>query len=41
MTSNIVLVILITSFAMFYDIENPNAFAKDIFDLLDKNGNPL
>ena len=29
---------LITSFAMFYDIENPNAFAKDIFDLLDKNG---
>ena len=29
---------LITSFAMFYDIEDPNAFAKDIFNLLDKNG---
>ena len=23
---------------MFYDIEDPNAFAKDIFNLLDKNG---
>ena len=29
---------LITSFAMFYDIEDPNSFTKDIFDLLDKNG---
>lgn len=29
---------LITSFAMFYDVEDPNAFAKDIFNLLDKNG---
>ncbi len=29
---------LITSFAMFYDIEDPNSFAKDIFNLLEKNG---
>ncbi len=29
---------LITSFAMFYDIEDPNSFTKDIFNLLDKNG---
>ena len=29
---------LITSFAMFYDFEDPNAFAKDIFNLLNKNG---
>ena len=29
---------LITSFAMFYDIEDPNSFAKDIFNCLKKNG---
>ncbi len=29
---------LITSFAMFYDIENPNSFCKDINALLKKNG---
>ena len=29
---------LITSFAMFYDIEDPNLFCKDINKLLDKNG---
>ena len=29
---------LVTSFAMFYDIEDPNSFTKDIFNLLDKNG---
>ena len=29
---------LITSFAMFYDIADPNSFCKDIYDLLDKNG---
>jgi NDP-4-keto-2,6-dideoxyhexose 3-C-methyltransferase len=29
---------LITSFAMFYDIEDPNLFCKDINNLLDKNG---
>ena len=29
---------LITSFAMFYDIENPNKFCKDIYKLLDKVG---
>ena len=29
---------LITSFAMFYDIENPNKFCKDIYKLLDKDG---
>ena len=28
----------ITSFAMFYDIENPNKFCKDIYKLLDKDG---
>jgi NDP-4-keto-2,6-dideoxyhexose 3-C-methyltransferase len=29
---------LITSFAMFYDIEDPNSFCKDIFKLLHKDG---
>ena len=29
---------LITSFAMFYDIEDPNKFCKDIYKLLDKDG---
>ena len=29
---------LITSFAMFYDIENPNSFCNDINKLLKKNG---
>jgi NDP-4-keto-2,6-dideoxyhexose 3-C-methyltransferase len=29
---------LITSFAMFYDIEDPNAFCKDINNLLTKDG---
>ena len=29
---------LIASFAIFYDIENPNSFCKDIYDLLDDNG---
>lgn len=29
---------LITSFAMFYDIENPNSFCKDIFNLLENDG---
>ncbi len=29
---------LITSFAMFYDIEDPNSFCKDINELLTKNG---
>lgn len=29
---------LITSFAMFYDIEDPNSFCKDIYNLLHKNG---
>jgi NDP-4-keto-2,6-dideoxyhexose 3-C-methyltransferase len=29
---------LITSFAMFYDIEDPNNFCKDIKDLLSDNG---
>ena len=29
---------VITSFAMFYDVENPNKFCKDIFNLLNKNG---
>ena len=29
---------LITSFAMFYDIEDPNSFCKDINKLLNKNG---
>jgi hypothetical protein len=30
---------LITSFAMFYDIEDPNSFCKDIKEMLDKDGN--
>ena len=29
---------LITSFAMFYDIEDPNSFVKDIYKMLNKNG---
>ena len=29
---------LVTSFAMFYDIENPNSFCRDIFQILEKNG---
>ena len=29
---------LITSFAMFYDVEDPNSFCKDINNLLTKNG---
>lgn len=29
---------IITSFAMFYDIEDPNSFCKDINDLLNNNG---
>ncbi len=29
---------LITSFAMFYDVINPNLFCSDIFNLLKKNG---
>ena len=29
---------LITSFAMFYDLEDPNAFCKDIESLLDEDG---
>lgn len=29
---------LITSYAMFYDIEDPNSFAKDIHNCLKKNG---
>ena len=29
---------LITSFAMFYDIDNPNKFCKDIYKLLDNDG---
>jgi len=29
---------LITSFAMFYDVEDPNSFCKDIHDLLNDNG---
>ena len=29
---------LITSFAMFYDLEKPNQFCSDISDILDKNG---
>ena len=29
---------LITSYAMFYDIEDPNSFSKDIFNCLKKNG---
>ena len=29
---------LITSFAMFYDVDDPNAFCQDIYQLLKKNG---
>ena len=29
---------LVTSFAMFYDVSNPNSFCKDINSLLDKDG---
>ena len=29
---------LISSFAMFYDIENPNKFCSEIFNLLNENG---
>ena len=29
---------VITSFAMFYDVEDPNSFCKNIHKLLDKNG---
>ena len=29
---------LITSFAMFYDIDDPNSFCKDISDLLANDG---
>ena len=29
---------LITSFAMFYDINNPNSFCKDVYNMLEKNG---
>ena len=29
---------LITSIAMFYDLENPLKFAKDVYDILDNNG---
>ena len=29
---------LISSFAMFYDVQDPNKFCKDIFNLLSKNG---
>ena len=29
---------LITSFAMFYDIEDPNSFCRDVFNLLEENG---
>tara|TARA_Y100000768_G_scaffold305383_1_gene239285 strand:+ start:602 stop:1879 length:1278 start_codon:yes stop_codon:yes gene_type:complete len=29
---------IITSFAMFYDIEDPNSFCRDIFELLNDNG---
>ena len=29
---------IITSFAMFYDIEDPNSFCKDIYDLLNDDG---
>ena len=30
---------LITSFAMFYDINDPNSFCKDVSKMLEKNGN--
>ncbi len=29
---------IITSYAMFYDIEDPNSFCKDIYDLLNHDG---
>ena len=29
---------IITSFAMFYDIEDPNSFCRDIYNLLNRNG---
>ena len=29
---------LITSFAMFYDVNNPNKFCSDVYDLLSPNG---
>ena len=29
---------VITSFAMFYDVEDPNSFSKNIYKILDKNG---
>ena len=29
---------VITSFAMFYDVEDPNTFCKNIYQLLEKNG---
>lgn len=29
---------IITSFAMFYDIEDPNSFCKDVYELLNKDG---
>ena len=29
---------IISSFAMFYDINDPNSFCKDIFNMLDNNG---
>ena len=29
---------IITSFAMFYDIQDPNSFCKDIYDLLNNDG---
>jgi NDP-4-keto-2,6-dideoxyhexose 3-C-methyltransferase len=29
---------LITSFAMFYDIEDPNSFCRDVYNLLEENG---
>lgn len=29
---------IITSFAMFYDLEDPNKFCSDIYDLLEKDG---
>jgi NDP-4-keto-2,6-dideoxyhexose 3-C-methyltransferase len=29
---------VITSFAMFYDVEDPNTFCKNIYKLLEKNG---
>ena len=29
---------VITSFAMFYDVEDPNKFCKNIYKILEKNG---